>query len=112
MLHVVYKLFFYFFSFLFIIIIFFFCFVTLHSFFLIYIILIIIFIFYSFLLVGFNIQEIITGISVSTFTFRMWRNVSFVDRIELDFSGNLFNNAIVLGDVDNDQVYKCTVILM
>ena len=72
----------------------------------------ILFIFYSFLLVGFNIQEIITGISVSTFTFRMWRNVSFVDRIELDFSGNLFNNAIVLGDVDNDQVCKCTVILI
>lgn len=34
----------------------------------------------------------------------MWRNVSFVERIELDFSGNIFNHAIVLGDVDNDQV--------
>lgn len=34
----------------------------------------------------------------------MWRNVSFVERIELDFSGNIFNHAIALGDVDNDQV--------
>lgn len=39
----------------------------------------------------------------------MWRNVSFVERIELDFSGNIFNHAIVLGDVDNDQVTNKTV---
>lgn len=38
----------------------------------------------------------------------MWRNVSFVERIELDFSGNIFNHAIVLGDVDNDQVTNKT----
>lgn len=34
----------------------------------------------------------------------MWRTVSFVERIEVDFVGNLFNQAILLGDVDNDQV--------
>lgn len=67
---------------------------------------------YSCLIVGFDKQEIYTCTSDSTFTFIMWRNVSFVYRIELDYSGNLFNNAIVLGDVDNDQVYKCTVILI
>ncbi|XP_062591887.1 KICSTOR complex protein ITFG2-like [Saccostrea cucullata] len=39
----------------------------------------------------------------------MWRNVSFVERIELDFSGNLFNHAIVLGDVDNDQGHELVV---
>ncbi|XP_011454196.1 KICSTOR complex protein ITFG2 [Magallana gigas] len=39
----------------------------------------------------------------------MWRNVSFVERIELDFSGNIFNHAIVLGDVDNDQGHELAV---
>ncbi|KAK6183662.1 hypothetical protein SNE40_011096 [Patella caerulea] len=33
----------------------------------------------------------------------MWRTVSFVERIEVEFKGNLFNQAMVLGDVDNDQ---------
>lgn len=34
----------------------------------------------------------------------MWRTVSFVERIEVDFCGNLFNEAIFVGDVDNDKV--------
>lgn len=32
------------------------------------------------------------------------RSVVFVEKIELDFSGNIFANALVLGDVDNDLV--------
>ena len=28
----------------------------------------------------------------------------FVERLELDFEGNLFANALTLGDVDNDGV--------
>ncbi len=32
------------------------------------------------------------------------RTVSFVEHLELDISGNVFNKALVLGDVDNDQV--------
>ncbi|KAK3105832.1 hypothetical protein FSP39_006800 [Pinctada imbricata] len=39
----------------------------------------------------------------------MWRTVSFVDRIELDFTGNLFKQAIVLGDVDNDKGHELVV---
>jgi len=37
------------------------------------------------------------------------RAVSFVDRIELDFSGSVFKNAITLGDVDNDGMYELVV---
>ncbi|XP_052270398.1 KICSTOR complex protein ITFG2-like isoform X3 [Dreissena polymorpha] len=33
----------------------------------------------------------------------MWRTVSFVERVEVEFSGNLFNQAIILGDFDNDK---------
>ncbi len=32
------------------------------------------------------------------------RSVVFVERLELDFEGNLFANALMLGDVDNDGV--------
>ncbi|KAK7098697.1 hypothetical protein V1264_002941 [Littorina saxatilis] len=32
----------------------------------------------------------------------MWRNVSFVDKIELHFTGNVVTQSMVLGDVDND----------
>ena len=32
------------------------------------------------------------------------RSVVFVERLELDFEGNLFANAVMLGDVDNDGV--------
>ena len=32
------------------------------------------------------------------------RSVSFVDRLELDFSGNHFSHALALGDVDSDGV--------
>ncbi|CAC5398146.1 ITFG2 [Mytilus coruscus] len=39
----------------------------------------------------------------------MWRTVSFVERIEVDFVGNLFNQAILLGDVDNDQANELIV---
>lgn len=34
----------------------------------------------------------------------MWRTVSFVDNIELDFAGNVMTEALDLGDVDNDKV--------
>ncbi|KAK7486416.1 hypothetical protein BaRGS_00022340 [Batillaria attramentaria] len=34
----------------------------------------------------------------------MWRNVSFVDHIEVDFPGNVVSQAMDLGDVDNDKV--------
>lgn len=34
----------------------------------------------------------------------MMRSVSFVDRLELDFSGNHFSHALALGDVDSDGV--------
>lgn len=33
----------------------------------------------------------------------MWRTVSFVERVEVEFSGNVFSQAIVLGDLDNDK---------
>lgn len=33
----------------------------------------------------------------------MWRTVSFVERVEVEFSGVIFNQAIVLGDLDNDK---------
>lgn len=33
----------------------------------------------------------------------MWRTVSFVERIEVEFAGNIFNQSIVLGDFDNDK---------
>ena len=36
----------------------------------------------------------------------MWRTVSFVERIEVEFEGSVFNQAIVLGDFDNDKVYQ------
>ena len=36
----------------------------------------------------------------------MWRTVSFVERIEVEFSGNIFNQAILLGDIDNDKVCR------
>lgn len=39
----------------------------------------------------------------------MWRTVSFVERIEVDFVGNLFKKAIILGDVDNDQANELVV---
>ena len=34
----------------------------------------------------------------------MMRSVSFVDRVELDFSGNHFSHALALADVDGDGV--------
>ena len=34
------------------------------------------------------------------------RAVSFVDRLELDYSGSVFKNAITLGDVDNDGMHE------
>ena len=34
----------------------------------------------------------------------MWRTVSFVERIEVEYTGNIFNQAIILGDIDNDKV--------
>lgn len=37
------------------------------------------------------------------------RAVSFVDRLELDFSGSVFKNAITLGDVDNDGMHELVV---
>ncbi|XP_045175443.2 KICSTOR complex protein ITFG2-like [Mercenaria mercenaria] len=33
----------------------------------------------------------------------MWRTVSFVERVEVEFSGNVPNQAIILGDIDNDK---------
>lgn len=39
----------------------------------------------------------------------MWRTVSFVDRIEVDFDGNLFNQAITLADIDNDKANELIV---
>ena len=32
----------------------------------------------------------------------MMRSVSFVERLELEFTGNLLQNSLVLGDADND----------
>jgi len=37
------------------------------------------------------------------------RAVSFVDRLELDFSGSVFKNAITLGDVDDDGMHELVV---
>nr|XP_054761590.1 KICSTOR complex protein ITFG2-like [Lytechinus pictus] len=37
------------------------------------------------------------------------RSVVFVEKIELDFSGNIFANALVLGDVDNDSLHELMV---
>ena len=34
----------------------------------------------------------------------MMRSVSFVDRIEFEFSGNHFSHGVCLGDVDGDGV--------
>ena len=34
----------------------------------------------------------------------MMRSVSFVDRLEFEFSGNHFSQALSLGDVDGDRV--------
>ena len=34
----------------------------------------------------------------------MWRTISFVERVEVEYSGNIFNQAILLGDLDNDKV--------
>ena len=34
----------------------------------------------------------------------MWRTLAFVEHVEVEFSGNLINQALILGDVDNDQV--------
>ena len=34
----------------------------------------------------------------------MWRNVSFVYNIELQFTGNVVTQSMDLGDVDNDGV--------
>lgn len=36
----------------------------------------------------------------------MMRSVSFVDRLELEFSGNHFLHALALGDVDSDGVSR------
>ena len=30
--------------------------------------------------------------------------MSFVERVEFEYTGNVFNQAIILGDVDNDKV--------
>lgn len=35
---------------------------------------------------------------------KMMRSVCFVDRLELDFSGNHFSHAVAIGDADNDGV--------
>ena len=35
---------------------------------------------------------------------KMMRSVSFVDRLELEFSGNHFAHALTIGDVDSDGV--------
>ena len=32
------------------------------------------------------------------------RTVSFVDRIDFNFEGNVMNKALTIGDVDNDNV--------
>ena len=37
------------------------------------------------------------------------RAVSFVDRLEFDFPGCVFKNAIALGDVDNDGMHEFVV---
>lgn len=39
----------------------------------------------------------------------MWRNVSFVDSIEVDFHGNVVSQAMDLGDVDNDKENELVV---
>ncbi|PVD33762.1 hypothetical protein C0Q70_05022 [Pomacea canaliculata] len=39
----------------------------------------------------------------------MWRTVSFVDNIELDFAGNVMTEALDLGDVDNDKENELVV---
>ena len=38
------------------------------------------------------------------FSSKMMRSVSFVDRLELEFSGNHFAHALTIGDVDSDGV--------
>ena len=35
---------------------------------------------------------------------KMMRSVSFVDRLEVEFSGNHFAHALAIGDVDSDGV--------
>ena len=35
---------------------------------------------------------------------KMLRSVSFVERLELEFSGSHFSQALALGDVDGDEV--------
>ena len=37
------------------------------------------------------------------------RGVSFVDRLEFDFIGSIFKNAMALGDVDNDGMHELVV---
>ncbi|XP_071508018.1 KICSTOR complex protein ITFG2-like [Diadema antillarum] len=37
------------------------------------------------------------------------RSVVFVEKIELEFSGNIFAKALVLGDVDNDSLHELLV---
>ena len=32
------------------------------------------------------------------------RTVSFVERLEFEYQGNIFSSAITLGDIDNDKV--------
>ncbi len=39
----------------------------------------------------------------------MMRSVCFVDRLEFEYSGNHYSNAITLGDVDNDQVHFTSI---
>ena len=45
----------------------------------------------------------VPNLTLSRFV-RMMRSVCFVDRLEFEFSGNHFPNAITIGDVDNDGV--------
>ncbi|KAL5007533.1 hypothetical protein ScPMuIL_016339 [Solemya velum] len=33
----------------------------------------------------------------------MLRTISFIERVEIDFNGSIFNQAMVLGDLDNDK---------
>lgn len=39
----------------------------------------------------------------------MWRTISFVERVEVEYSGNIFNQAILLGDLDNDKANELAV---
>ena len=41
---------------------------------------------------------------LAEFSLKMMRSVSFVDRLELEFSGNHFAHALTIGDVDSDGV--------